>query len=63
MHGTLDRNVEIVQSRMMADRLRDANVPHQLVVFEGRDHYLEDGEVRARLLRDSEAFIRKSMGM
>ncbi len=63
MHGTLDRNVEIVQSRMMADRLRDANVPHELVVFEMRDHYLEDSEVRARLLRESDAFLRHSMGM
>lgn len=63
MHGTFDVNVEIGQSRMMADRLRDANVPHQLVLFEGRDHYLEDSEVRARLLRESDAFLRKSMGM
>ncbi len=63
MHGTLDRNVEIIQSQMMADRLREAGVPHQLMIFDNLDHYLEDSAARAKLLRESDAFLRKSMGM
>ncbi len=62
-HGTLDRNVDIEQARIMDSKLQAVGVPHQLVVFDGLDHYLEDSAARARLLRDSDAFLRKSMGM
>ena len=62
-HGTMDRNVGVGQSRLMASRLTDAGTPPQLTLFEGRDHYLEDSAVRTRLLSESDAFLRKSLGM
>jgi dipeptidyl aminopeptidase/acylaminoacyl peptidase len=61
--GELDRNVPILQSREMADRLASAGVPHELVTWPGLDHYLEDSAVRTEMLRKSDAFLRKSMGM
>ncbi|KKC24232.1 alpha/beta hydrolase family protein [Sphingomonas sp. SRS2] len=63
VHGTYDENVDIEQSKLMDSKLREAGVPHELIVFDERDHYLDDGEARAKLLRDSDAFLRKSMGM
>ena len=63
VHGTLDRNVDISQSKLMDDRLRDAAVPHQLMIFDKLDHYLDDSAARAKLLGTSDAFLRKAMGM
>jgi dipeptidyl aminopeptidase/acylaminoacyl peptidase len=57
-HGTLDRNVSVAQSRTMDSRLQKTGVKHQLVVFEGMDHYLEDSDARAELLRKSDDFMR-----
>jgi dipeptidyl aminopeptidase/acylaminoacyl peptidase len=57
-HGTLDRNVSVAQSRTMDSRLEKVGVKHQLVVFEGMDHYLEDSDARAELLRKSDDFMR-----
>lgn len=62
-HGTMDLNVDVDQSRLMDSRLASAGVPHQLVIFKDRDHYLEDSQMRAQLLRDSDAFLRKALGM
>jgi dipeptidyl aminopeptidase/acylaminoacyl peptidase len=63
VHGTDDINVDIAQSRLMDEKLSEAGVPHQLIVFDKRDHYIEDSAQRAQLLRASDAFLRKSMGM
>lgn len=63
LHGDMDRNVEIKQSRLMADRLRDAGKRHELVVYDGLDHYLADSRTRADLLRRSDQFLRGAMGM
>jgi dipeptidyl aminopeptidase/acylaminoacyl peptidase len=62
-HGTLDRNVGVRQSRLMRDQLREAGRPAELVEFEGLDHQLEDSAARTRLLRDSDAFLRRSLGI
>ena len=62
-HGALDRNVGIAQSRLMAARLESAGVKHDLVTWEGLDHYLEDSTARAQLLRQSDAFIRQVIGV
>jgi dipeptidyl aminopeptidase/acylaminoacyl peptidase len=62
-HGEMDRNVLIRQSREMADRLAAAGVPHELVTWPGLDHQLEDSAVRAEMLRKSDAFLRKVMGL
>lgn len=62
-HGTIDRNVHFSHSRLMDQKLRDAGMRSELLVFDKLDHYLEDSAARARLLSASDAFLRKSMGM
>jgi dipeptidyl aminopeptidase/acylaminoacyl peptidase len=62
-HGELDRNVLIRQSREMNDRLASAGVPHELVTWPDLDHYLEDSAAREQMLRKSDSFLRKAMGM
>jgi acetyl esterase/lipase len=62
-HGELDRNVSILQSREMADRLTSAGVPNELQTWPDLDHQLEDSAVRAEMLRKSDAFLRHAMGM
>ena len=62
-HGEMDRNVLIRQSKEMADRLAAAGVPHELVTWPELDHQLEDSAVRAEMLRKSDAFLRRAMGL
>ncbi len=62
-HGDLDRNVEIKQSRFMADALKGAGKQGELVVYPGLAHSLDDSKARADMLRRSDAFLRASMGM
>jgi dipeptidyl aminopeptidase/acylaminoacyl peptidase len=62
-HGEMDRNVLIRQSKEMADRLAAAGVPHELVTWPDLDHQLEDSAARAEMLRKSDAFLRRAMGM
>ena len=62
-HGEMDRNVLIHQSKEMADRLAAAGVPHELVTWPDLDHQLEDSAARAEMLRKSDAFLRKAMGL
>jgi acetyl esterase/lipase len=57
-HGTLDRNVDIAQSKLMASKLSSAGVKYELVTFEGLDHYLEDSGARTKMLRKSTEFIK-----
>ncbi len=60
-HGELDRNVDVTESRVMADKLRGAGKSVQYVEFPKLDHYLEDSRVRADMLRRSDDFLRSSM--
>jgi dipeptidyl aminopeptidase/acylaminoacyl peptidase len=62
-HGEMDRNVLIRQSKEMADGLAAAGVPHELVTWPELDHQLEDSAVRAEMLRKSDAFLRRAMGL
>ena len=62
-HGELDRNVPIRQSKEMADRLAAAGVSHELITWPDLDHQLEDSAARAEMLRKSDAFLRKTMGL
>ena len=62
-HGDLDRNVGVRQSRVMHDRLRDAGKDAELIVFPGLDHSLVDSQARADMLRRSDAFLRRALGI
>ncbi|WP_326525820.1 alpha/beta hydrolase family protein [Sphingomonas sp.] len=62
-HGTRDTNVGHAQSRLMADRIRDVKGQVDYVEFDALDHYLDDAAARTRMLSQSDAFLRKAMGM
>ena len=62
-HGTYDRNVSVAESRLMADRLKDAGVKSQLVTYDKLDHYLQNSAVRADMLSKSDEFLRASLGL
>ncbi|MFL9840063.1 alpha/beta fold hydrolase [Sphingomonas sp. ST-64] len=57
-HGDLDRNVSVEQAKFMHERLKAADKQSELVLYEGLDHYLEDGEARGDMLRRSGAFLK-----
>ena len=62
-HGTEDFNVFIEQSQRMEKALRSAGRPVELVTFDGLDHYLEDSAARTQMLRESDEFLRKALGL
>jgi dipeptidyl aminopeptidase/acylaminoacyl peptidase len=62
-HGTFDRNVSVEESRRMAYALKAAGVQCDLVTYEDHDHSLDDSDVRADMLRKSDAFLRHAFGM
>ncbi|MBS0578315.1 MAG: S9 family peptidase [Proteobacteria bacterium] len=62
-HGTMDRNVDIEQSRLMESRLKSAGGQVTLVAYDDLDHQLDDSTARADMLRRSDAFLRKAFGM
>lgn len=62
-HGTTDGNVDISESRLMEDKLKGAGKAVRLVTYQGADHGLPDGAIRADMLRQSDAFLRASMGI
>ena len=47
----------------MSDRLHAAGKKATLVLYPGLDHPLPSSEIRADLLRRSDAFLRQSMHM
>ena len=61
VHGTFDLNVAYDHSKRMADRLNGAGKRATLITFVGLDHQLDDGDARAKVLRESEEFIRASI--
>ena len=62
-HGDYDANVRIGHSRLMVDKLKSAGKIVQLREFPELAHNLDDSAARATMLSDSEAFLRKVMGM
>ncbi|HEY6455918.1 MAG TPA: alpha/beta fold hydrolase [Steroidobacteraceae bacterium] len=62
-HGTADRQVAVVESERMADALKAAGVRSELVTFQDLDDRLEDSAARTDMLRQSDAFLRRSFGM
>lgn len=62
-HGALDANVGIEQSKSMAARLHSVGDSCELVTWDNLDHYLEDSDARTQMLRKSDEFLRKSLGM
>jgi len=62
-HGDFDRNVNSNQSKRMAARLQAAGNKCELVTWPDLDHQLEDSAARALMLRKSDEFLRKALGL
>lgn len=62
-HGDRDENVRIGQSRLMNKRLSDAGKTVRLVEFPDLEHSLESTLARTQMLGESDAFIRKALGL
>lgn len=59
MHGQDDSVVPFEQSRRMADALKAAGKPHQLITLETEDHWLSREATRQRMLIEAVAFVEK----
>jgi len=61
IHGDQDTVVQLSQSQLMADRLKAAGKPYELVVLQGENHYLTKGATRTRTLEALEQFLAKNL--
>jgi dipeptidyl aminopeptidase/acylaminoacyl peptidase len=59
IHGQDDTVVAFEQSRVMAEALRRAGKPVELVTLPGEDHWLSRGETRVRMLQSLMGFLEK----
>ncbi|MEM6907106.1 MAG: alpha/beta fold hydrolase [Pseudomonadota bacterium] len=57
IHGKDDVVVPYSHSRKMADKLKDADKPHQLITLEGEDHWLSLSKTRQMMLEQSIGFV------
>ncbi len=62
-HGEMDLSVRISQSRIMHDRLQDADKSSELVEYDDLGHSLVDSTVRMEVLQRSDEFIREALGL
>jgi dipeptidyl aminopeptidase/acylaminoacyl peptidase len=59
IHGRDDTVVPLEQSQIMADALKKAGKPHELIVQPGADHWLSRGDTRRQTLEATMAFVEK----
>jgi dipeptidyl aminopeptidase/acylaminoacyl peptidase len=62
-HGEVDGNVEIAESKAMEAKLRAAGKSVRLVTYPALDHQLPDSAARADMLRQSDSFLRTTLGI
>lgn len=62
VHGTLDQNVGVGQSRMMKERLEDEGKEVSYLEFEDLDHQLDSTVARVQMLKEIGAFLENSIG-
>jgi dipeptidyl aminopeptidase/acylaminoacyl peptidase len=60
IHGKDDTVVPIGQSRIMADALRSAGKPVELIELNSTDHWLSRGDTRLAMLQATVAFLEKN---
>ena len=61
--GDRDLNVDVAQSRAMNAALIKAGKESRLVIYKGLNHQLPDSNSRADMLRQSDAFLKKTLGL
>ncbi len=59
IHGVDDTVVEYKHSSKMADRLKDAGKPYELVKLNGEDHWLSLSETRQKMLENAVRWVEK----
>jgi dipeptidyl aminopeptidase/acylaminoacyl peptidase len=59
IHGKNDTVVEFEHSTKMANALKDAGKPHELVVLREADHWLSHAETRKQMLEEAMRFVQK----
>ena len=57
IHGKDDTVVPYEQSTIMADKLKDAGKPYELVTLEGEDHWLSLSSTRLKMLAEAVRFV------
>jgi dipeptidyl aminopeptidase/acylaminoacyl peptidase len=62
MHGEGDVTVPIEQSELMNAALKSAGKQVEFIRFAGEDHYLNLADTRIRVLKETEAFLKKNIG-
>lgn len=62
VHGTADQNVDVGQSRLMADQLRKAGKNVDYLEFDELAHGLDDSEARKQMLVRIDAFLASALG-
>jgi len=60
VHGRDDTVVPLQQSQIMADALKKAGKPYELVVMKGEDHWLTRGETRLQMLQAVAGFLERN---
>jgi dipeptidyl aminopeptidase/acylaminoacyl peptidase len=60
IHGKEDVCVPFAQSQAMADALKDAGKPYELVVLREEDHWLSRAATRKQMLEAAMAFVQKN---
>lgn len=61
VHGTLDQNVDVQQSRLMKRRLEDAGKRVRYLEFKDLDHSLSDSAARKQMLIEIDGFLNASL--
>ena len=59
IHGKDDVVVPYSQSTIMADALKDAGKPYEMVTLDGEDHWLSKSDTRLKMLKAAVAFVEK----
>ena len=59
IHGKDDTVVPYSHSHQMADKLKDAGKPHELVTLDGEDHWLSLSKTRLEMLEAAVGFVEK----
>lgn len=59
IHGKDDTVVPYAHSQIMADALKQAGKPVELIALDGEDHWLSRGATRLKMLTEAVAFVEK----
>ncbi len=59
IHGKDDTVVPYSHSHKMADALKDAGKPYEIIALEGEDHWLSLSTTRLQMLEAAVGFVQK----